>query len=50
MLIIKNFNINDKPIICNSEKSQITIDKQKFDIDLEGDIFKEFEKIAREIG
>ena len=45
-----NFKVNGVSIICNSEKSQIIIDKQKFDIDLEGDIFKEFERIAREIG
>lgn len=46
----ENFKVNGVSIICNSEKSQITIDKQKFDIDLEGDIFKEFDRIAREIG
>ena len=45
-----NFSVNGVSIICDSEKSQIIIDKQKFDIDLEGDIFKEFERIAREIG
>lgn len=44
-----NFSVNGVSIICNSEKSHITIDKQKFRIDLEGDIFKEFERIAREI-
>lgn len=48
--IKENFKVNGVSIICNSEKSQITIDKQKFDIDLEGDIFKEFDRIAREIG
>lgn len=44
-----NFSVNGVSIICNSEKSHITIDKQKFHIDLEGDIFKEFERIAREV-
>lgn len=44
-----NFYINGVCIICDSVESKITIGKQKFAINLDGDIFREFDRIARHI-
>lgn len=44
-----NFYINGVCIICDSVESKITIGKQNFAINLDGDIFREFDRIARHI-
>ena len=40
-----HFKINNKEVLCNSMNAKITFGKQEFSIDMDGDIFAEFDKV-----
>lgn len=45
-----HFTINNKEVLCDSMNAKITFDKQEFSIDMDGDIFVEFDRIINEMG
>lgn len=40
-----HFTINNKEVLCDSMNAKITFGKQEFSIDMDGDIFAEFDKV-----
>lgn len=44
-----HFKINGKEVLCNSMNAKITFGKQEFSIDMDGDIFAEFDKVLDSI-
>ncbi len=45
-----HFTINNKEVLCDSMNAKITFGEQEFSIDMDGDIFLEFDRIINEMG